>query len=483
MQYSSLSFILSAYIFGAELVNVVEARRLAKHTTVDYQKKTLQQDHGAFNASMHPYVCGNAFHVMTYGLLGSGIDHGAFNPHAGPVPDKDTVILDPAGLWALQQGHPGGSMGASAANYKYFDVRSFPEDVTSSVTEELQAKLHVYQKGPVLHVVGPDLWDVPDKDMAIKKLTTAYSNVLKEFANSKFKKLRLLPISGGQNGGQYQSIIHELTFEALDRAIRTLNDEEAAALQEAEVGMYLFVKEQGTIFQKELDRHCKNTDQDDSMDTSEDQEGTFGSPCGKTFNVVRYGILGSGITVKGGFDPHAGPVPDAHTVILDPAGLYFIQHGPQGAGGAAGAMYKYLNLHSFPDEVSTSITDVLMAKLHVYPKGPVIHVVGPDLGGSQENAAIELLTTAYSNVLKEFAKSGFKKLRLLPISGGIFSGQWSHKIHEFTFTALGNAISGLNDDEAAALQAADVEMCIFNEHEALKFETEADRICKEGWRQ
>lgn len=38
--------------------------------------------------------------------------------------------------------------------------------------------------------------------------------------------------------------------------------------------------------------------------------------------------------------------------------------------------------------------------------------------------AIEILTEAYGNALMEFCVSGKKSLRLLPISGGIFSGYW-----------------------------------------------------------
>merc|ERR1719464_451014 len=81
--------------------------------------------------------------------------------------------------------------------------------------------------------------------------------------------------------------------------------------------------------------------------------------------VVPHGVLGSGT---------AGAVaaePDASTAFVDPAGLYYIRNGPMGAGGAAGAIYKWLGIGSdpsFPDEVRAAITQPLRAKFHAYGK-------------------------------------------------------------------------------------------------------------------
>jgi len=204
-----------------------------------------------------------------------------------------------------------------------------------------------------------------------------------------------------------------------------------------------------------------------------------GGKCGNTFSVVPYGILGTGMD-RGAFKAYAGPAPTQDTVFVDPAGLDFISDNiPQYAGGASGFVYKFLGLRSsFPEDVRTSITQELQAKYHLYPEAGVIHAVGPNLAqGYNTEQAIAALTTVYTNVLKEFALSGKNELRLLPISGGIFSGPYGAQIHEFTFAALGNAISALNRNEAAALQAADVKMCIFEGDQVARYKTEGDKLC------
>eukprot|EP00969_Alexandrium_andersonii_P332316 14685219-Alexandrium_andersonii.AAC.1 len=57
-------------------------------------------------------------------------------------------------------------------------------------------------------------------------------------------------------------------------------------------------------------------------------------------------------------------------VIVDPAGLRHIQqHGPQGAGGAAGHIYEWLGIGSFgafPGQVKSAISRPLLAKYCEY---------------------------------------------------------------------------------------------------------------------
>ena len=121
--------------------------------------------------------------------------------------------------------------------------------------------------------------------------------------------------------------------------------------------------------------------------------------------VDPHGVLGLQ-RQEGGDDHDAAPQPDDETVILDPAGLRYIQKGPQGAGGVSAHIYSWLGIHeqdSFPDSVKAAITEPLMAKLHDYCGRRCIHVVGPDLRRPSitgEQALIEL-TTAYRNAFRE----------------------------------------------------------------------------------
>ena len=77
-----------------------------------------------------------------------------------------------------------------------------------------------------------------------------------------------------------------------------------------------------------------------------------------------------------------------HPGICDPAGLHHIQPpgGPKGAGGAAGAIYKWLGIdqdEAFTDDVIAAVTRPGDAKHHQYTlrgrEAHVIHSVGPDL--------------------------------------------------------------------------------------------------------
>lgn len=200
--------------------------------------------------------------------------------------------------------------------------------------------------------------------------------------------------------------------------------------------------------------------------------------CGKSFKVVPYSVLGTNL--DGGFNPKAGPEPESDAVIVDPAGLDFIQHyGPGSAGAAARAIYDFVGLRrDFPADVKKSVTDVLMAKYHDYSKVGVIHAVGPQLGRCRTGAeALDKLTTVYSNVLQEFSKSRKQKLRLLPISSGIFAGHYKRQMPGFTFAALDRAIEEAAPEVRQALQAADVEMCIFDQREFAAYEVEGERIC------
>ena len=107
-----------------------------------------------------------------------------------------------------------------------------------------------------------------------------------------------------------------------------------------------------------------------------------------------YGVLGQQFSREGRFIDGVGPDPKQcpSVCITDPAGLHHIQPpgGPRGAGGAAGAIYKWLgigNESTFPAEVVKSISAQGHAKYHAYAAGRgLIHVV---------SIGLDVLTHAY----------------------------------------------------------------------------------------
>jgi hypothetical protein len=82
-------------------------------------------------------------------------------------------------------------------------------------------------------------------------------------------------------------------------------------------------------------------------------------------------------------------------------------------------------------------------------------------GGNQENV-IEELSLAYHHILYEFADSGRSKLRLLPVSGGVFSGKFGPFMPRITVEALGKGFAMLEDElKTRILNAETLELCIY----------------------
>lgn len=193
----------------------------------------------------------------------------------------------------------------------------------------------------------------------------------------------------------------------------------------------------------------------------------------QAIQVKDYGVLGSSTS---------GPKeskPDQDTAFVDPAGLHHIREGPWGAAGAAGANYKWLGIdedESFPEDVTAAITEPLQAKFHAYGEDgskKCIHVVGPDFREKdrdfQREHAVKELAQAYGNVLTQFLDSGLKKLRLLPISGGIFSGPFRQELPELTAEALQVAYDTLEAEMKKHVDESTIEMCIFVDAELESF--------------
>ena len=126
----------------------------------------------------------------------------------------------------------------------------------------------------------------------------------------------------------------------------------------------------------------------------------------------------------------------SYTAIVDPAGMNYIREGPRGAGAASGAIYEWLeikDLRTFPKRIQSGIRRVTDAIFHRYrEERNVIHAVGPDLRqiDCDEEGAEAYLARTYANVFREAlrAYNQFKetsRLRLLPISSGVFAGRFT----------------------------------------------------------
>ena len=183
--------------------------------------------------------------------------------------------------------------------------------------------------------------------------------------------------------------------------------------------------------------------------------------------VRPFGVLGTAMTPSGAVRKVAqGPVPGL--AILDPAGLRFIRDGPKGAGGAAGQIYRWLEISeqdSFPAPVRQAIRAPLQAKLQYYGVRACLHVVGPDFSQRRcsEDEALGELTQAYAAALREFARARLGGLRLLPISGGIFAGNLKPQLPSLTAGALRAAFDALPERDQHAVSMARLDMCIFEE--------------------
>ena len=193
-----------------------------------------------------------------------------------------------------------------------------------------------------------------------------------------------------------------------------------------------------------------------------------------SFVIVPYGVLGTRMMANGAVVNKAPPPSVETCAFVDPAGLPYIQQfGPSGAGGAAGAIYRFLGISNdpaFPADVVEAVKATGQAKAHRYASGTCIHVVGPNfnLEPCGYDDARARLSLAYENVLREYAACDAPALRLLPISGGIFAGPFMRDVPQLTHDALQDACAHLAGTEPALVERLTkrrLELCIFAEGE------------------
>ena len=205
----------------------------------------------------------------------------------------------------------------------------------------------------------------------------------------------------------------------------------------------------------------------------------------QNINVVKYGVLGEAMG-KTPFETRpAAPKPGKDTLIVDPASIQILSNPyfrPADAGGAAGAIYRFLGIDDNtafpPDVVSELNSDDNRAayKRYGFPDAThVIHVIGPDFKVQEDasrDEAVSQLARAYAGVLRIACQQPRQLLRLVPISSGIYAGKFRDEMPHITAEALLAAFEDLEASkpellkQLAPAEGRQIEMCIFNPTEA-----------------
>ena len=210
---------------------------------------------------------------------------------------------------------------------------------------------------------------------------------------------------------------------------------------------------------------------------------------GKAIACVGWGVLGETMGSSPWDTKAVAPKPDGTTIIVDPASTQIKNPGftPGSAGGAAGAIYRFLGIaenDTFPPDVVSSLNAIGDAcyKRYGHPQAlHVIHVIGPDFKkmSMTRDEAVEELTAAYCNVLKQAASQGRRLLRLVPISSGIYAGPFKAEMAEITAEALLAGFEKLEPAQQASLaphEGRSVELCLFDPSEVKQFATAIQRL-------
>lgn len=199
--------------------------------------------------------------------------------------------------------------------------------------------------------------------------------------------------------------------------------------------------------------------------------------------VRPYGVLGEFLP----HDPNKAysgaaqnaPAPDGDTAIVDAGALEYISgtYPTSRAGGGSRAIYEWLGVTTGDDHLPKPVQDSVKrsgeAKFHDYAPKKVIHTIGVDFrsGDWDWEEAKEALAGVYKNVLVQFAGSNAKKLRLLPISGGLFSGNFVPQLPRLTAEGLEHGFFQLTPLQQKKVRAADsIEMCVYEGNVLEEFE-------------
>jgi len=221
----------------------------------------------------------------------------------------------------------------------------------------------------------------------------------------------------------------------------------------------------------------------------------------RSITAVPWGVLGEAMDVAAGTPwatKKAAPPPDANILIVDPASINVAtdpDYRPADAGGAAGAVYRFLGIDSnstFPPDVVSGLNGTADAvyKRYGYPQAlHVIHVIGPDFKAQPaitDDEAIASLAACYAAVLTRFAKDHPSDLlRLVPVSAGIYAGGFRERMAELTAAALRTATERIATEEPALLaelpphQGRKCELCLFDPREAASYAAALKAKCSD----
>jgi len=99
------------------------------------------------------------------------------------------------------------------------------------------------------------------------------------------------------------------------------------------------------------------------------------------------------------------------------------------------------------------------------PSHHVIHVVGPDFHSRKctKADAVRELAEAYRNIFVAFLSCSVPTLRLLPVSGDIFSASFKADMPRITIEAIRDALRKLQGPELQAIQKRSICMCIYED--------------------
>ena len=183
-------------------------------------------------------------------------------------------------------------------------------------------------------------------------------------------------------------------------------------------------------------------------------------------------------------------------VLLDPAGLPFIQHdNPNGAGGLSRKIYKKFGIEKFhqdvrkhfkgPDDKFKTETE---AFYHIYtPKQTttnnvvkVVHAVGPNFNHSIGDIKLDIrsLTEVYKNAFIAFLKSGLQIFRLVPISSGVFNtnvktGEPIYNRAQLAKLTMGCMMNGLKQaEDSQKTKVTTIELYLYSKEMFDAFMTE-----------
>jgi len=183
---------------------------------------------------------------------------------------------------------------------------------------------------------------------------------------------------------------------------------------------------------------------------------------------TEWGVLGKQLC--DGVEIIRRPAAPCDTLIVDPCGLNIVRSAcPSAATGASGAIYRHVGLGpavNFPNAVSTALQGNGDTVGYDYGDTHVLHVAVPDLAQhSERTSAVAALATCYQRILTAFASTSMQVLRLPPLAGQAYVGQFSDSIHAITVDALKAGFLLLARDlQERCVHERAVELCIYTQH-------------------